>query len=366
MARISLVALAGLALVALAGLALVAWLAAAHGGGGGEKHQYRIVLAGHDAIYSAGTDGSGLAKLSDIGDYSLPSLSPDTLSVVWLRRHGLDAGDVCTSNLDGTGVRSLADGQVAPAESFGPVWLADGSRIAFSTSGYLLYFVNIDGTGLRRAYDDAPYQPLTPGVLSPDGSRILDTRQVDAHFQVFVEELVTRHETELGNLAAPFYPLQAWSPDGNRVVFLDGDQTTLHVGDIGAGTFTTIELGTLADRNVLPAWSTDGSRIALAVEDPSEPGEVRPRSSILTVNADGTDLRKIVDAGLVPYLPGPPQAALRWSPDGRQIFYVGQSESCYPGGCTPGSLYVINSDGTGETRLADALFYAVLGFQGRP
>ena len=350
-------------LVAFAGLALVTYSAAACGGG--EKHQYRIVLVGQDAIYSMEADGSGLAKLSDIGDYSLPSLSPDALSVVWLRRHGLDSGDVCTSNLDGAGIRSLADGRVAPAESFGPVWLADGSRIAFGAKG-LLYFVNIDGTGLRRAYDDAPYHPPTPGVLSPDGSRILDTRQADAHFQVFAEELVTRHDTELGNLAAPFLPLQAWSPDGNRVAFLDGDQTTLHVGDVGAGTLTAIELSTLADRNVLPTWSPDGSRIALAVERPSNPGEVRPRSSILTVNADGTDPRKIVDAGLVPYLPGPPQAALRWSPDGRRIFFVGQSERCYPGGCTPGSLFVINSDGSRETRLSDALFYAVLGFQSRP
>jgi Tol biopolymer transport system component len=365
MTRISLVALAGLALVALAGLALVVWLAAARGGGGGEKHEYRIVLVGQDAIYSVEADGSGLAKLSDIGDYSLPSLSPDALSVVWLRRHGLDAGDVCTSNLDGTGIRSLADGQVAPAESFGPVWLADGSRIAFGAKG-LLYFVNIDGTGLRRAYDDAPWQPPTPGVLSPDGSRILDTKQTDARFQVFVEELVTRHKTELGNLAAPFYPLQAWSPDGNRVAFLDRDQTTLHVGDIGAGTLTTIDLDALVDSYVLPTWSPDGSRISLAVEGPSDPGEVRPRSRILTVNADGTDLRKIVDAGRVPHLPGPPQTALRWSPDGRQIFYVGQSESCYAGGCTPGSLYVINSDGSGETRLTDALFYAVLGFVASP
>jgi len=353
----------------LAGLALVAWLAAARGGGGGEKHQHRIVLVGQDAIYSVGTDGSGLAKLSDIGDSSLPGLSPDALSVVWLGwlgRHGSDSVDVCTSNLDGTGLRSLADGQVAPAETFGPVWLADGSRVAFSTSGYLLYFVNVDGTGLHRAYDDAPYHPLTPGVLSPDGSRILDTRQADAHFQVFVEELVTRHETELGNVAAPFFPLQAWSPDGNRVAFLDRDQTTLHVGDAGAGTLTAIDLHAQVDGYVLPTWSSDGGRIALAVQGPLDPGKERPRSSVLTVNADGTDLRTIVDAGLMPHLPGPPDAALRWSPDGQRIFYVGQSERCHEGTCTPGSLYVINSDGSGETRLSDALFYAVLGFQGRP
>jgi Tol biopolymer transport system component len=335
----------------------VLWLVS--GCGGGETEPYRVIVAGSDGIYSVGMDGAGLARLSDVRHGRLPSLSPDASRVVWLCGEGQDSYDICISNLDGTDQRNLIDDRVGLSRpwSFGPVWLRDGSRVAFVAYGYL-HFVNIDGTGLTRVYDKV-HGPLTPGVLSSDGKRILDQRQANAHYEVFVTDLEDTSEVKLADIAHPFYPLQAWSPEGDKVVFVDEDQRTLHLADMQTGTLDSVSPDTRIDLDVVPAWSPDGSRVAFAAQE-------LPGSSIFTVNADGSDLKRIADADLVPRMPGPPQSAVMWSPDGQQVFYLGHSEMCAAGGCTPGFLHVVNSDGTEEMRLTGALAYGILGFQGQP
>ena len=338
-------------------LLVIVWLVSACGGG--EKEPYRVVLAGSDGIYSVGVDGAGLTRLSDVRDDRLPSLSPDASRIVWLCGEGQDSYDLCISKLDGTDQRNLTDGRVPLNRpwSFGPVWLRDGSRVAFLAHDYL-YFVNVDGTELRRVYDKV-YGDLEPGALSSDGKRILDQRQANAHYEVFAADLEDTSEVKLADFRHPFYPLQAWSPEGDKVVFVDEDGRTLHFADTRAGTLDSVSADSQINVYVLPAWSPDGSRVAFATWD-------RPGSSIFTVNADGTDLKRIADPGLVSWLPSPADSAVVWSPDGRQIFYIGHSETCAAGGCTPGFLHVVNSDGTGEMRLTGALAYGILGFQGQP
>jgi Tol biopolymer transport system component len=338
-------------------LLTVLWLVSACGGG--EKEPYRVVFAGSDGIYSVGVDGAGLARLSDVRHGRLPSLAPDASRIVWLCGEGQDSYDLCISKLDGTDQRNLTDGRVSLNRpwSFGPVWLRDGSRVAFLALDYL-YFVNVDGTELRRVYDKV-HGHLRPGALSSDGKRILDQRQANAHYEVFAADLEDISEVKLADFRYPFYPLQAWSPEGDRVVFVDDDKRTLHLADMQTGTLDSVSADTRIDSDVLPAWSPDGNRVAFAAQE-------LPGSSIFTVNADGTDLKRIADTNLVPRMPGPPQSAVTWSPDGQQVFYLGHSETCAAGGCSPGFLHVVNSDGTGDTRLTGALAYGILGFQGQP
>jgi Tol biopolymer transport system component len=341
------------------------WIVSSCGGGG--KEPYRIVLAGSDGIYSVGVHGAGLARLSDVPDDRLPSLSPDASRVVWVCGEGDYSYDICISNLDGTDQRNLTDGRVPLRRPwrFGPVWLRDGSRVAFFAYDNYVHFVNVDGTGLTRVYEKV-YGPLTVGALSSDGKRILDQRQADARFEVFVTDLEDTGEVKIADIAGPFYPLQAWSPEGDKVVFLDDDQRTLHIADMQTGTLDSVSVDTQIDLDVVPAWSPDGSCLAFAAQElPAFAAQGLPGSSIFTVNADGTDLKRIADADLVPRM-GPPHSAVMWSPDGQQVFYLGHSEMCAAGGCTPGFLYVVNSDGTGEVRLTDALAYGILGFQGQP
>src|SRR5207247_3890274 len=70
------------------------------------------------------------------------------------------------------------------------------------------------------------------------------------------------------------------------------------------------------------------------------------QGEIFTMNADGTDRRKIVDA------PPPRGGATtensspRWSPDGKHIAFARS-------GTETGEIFLVNPDGSGETKLTD-------------
>ncbi|MGH8951632.1 MAG: DUF5050 domain-containing protein [Acidimicrobiia bacterium] len=79
-----------------------------------------------------------------------------------------------------------------------------------------------------------------------------------------------------------------------------------------------------------PAWSPDGSKIAFA----STRG---PTSDIFVINSDGTGEVQLTDADGFDRRPS-------WSPDGTKILFDTTR--------IPGGIYVMNADGSEETRLA--------------
>jgi Tol biopolymer transport system component len=170
---------------------------------------------------------------------------------------------------DGSRQRKLADGCC-------PVWSPDGV-IAFRTPKGLST-INPDGTGLRM---------LTTGT--------------------------TRRRPP------------AWSPDGNRIVYvtLEG----LFVIAARGGDPTQLTRGF----DDVPDWSPNGRKIVF------ERYLVRPNGSgdaIFVVNADGSGVRQLTDSG---------QHTPVWSPGGKKIAYWGWESDFEQG------VYVMNADGSEQT-----------------
>ncbi len=117
----------------------------------------------------------------------------------------------------------------------------------------------------------------------------------------------------------------AWSPDGARVMVLDGP-------DIAIVSSDGVVQSLLAPPSfALPygfSWSPDGSRVALS----GSPDATGSESHIYVMNADGSGARQLTDD------PGFDQHP-SWSPDGRMIVFTRWADQRF-------TLYVVGSDGS--------------------
>jgi WD40-like Beta Propeller Repeat len=127
----------------------------------------------------------------------------------------------------------------------------------------------------------------------------------------------------------------AWSPDGTRLAFARYDR--IFVADRDGNNAVQLTPDTLFPNQALPRWSPDGRTILFMLGHPGD----EDGSPLLSINADGTGLRRIPvaipDGGGVTWF--------SWAPDGRRLA-VGASRGIIC--CSPDlQVWLINPDGTG-------------------
>jgi TolB protein len=195
-----------------------------------------------------------------------------------------------------------------------PAWSPTGRRIAFyrekgSGSGYGIWAMNLNGTGLQRLTD-------VPSDASP-----------------------------------------AWSPDGSMIAFqrfVDGIGIAVWLMDADGGNqrqLTTPHTTSSTEQNDWrPDWSPDGDWIAFerhVSERECDPNDCARTSDIYVTRSDGTSLRRLTKSGN--------NNEPRWSPDGRRIVFASTRARAQR---DFGDIYVMKADGTGQTRLTSAFFAA--------
>ena len=102
-----------------------------------------------------------------------------------------------------------------------PSWSAAGDRLAIAGNRHpipaildrdlhnawadkgTIFIVNRDGTGLRQLVEEAGPRALWP-ALSPDGSEVLYTQEINGHSQIFKIDVNTGVRTQLTHIAGPF------------------------------------------------------------------------------------------------------------------------------------------------------------------
>jgi Tol biopolymer transport system component/DNA-binding winged helix-turn-helix (wHTH) protein len=173
-------------------------------------------------------------------------------------------------------------------------------------------------------------------VWSPDGSRVVFWSNRDGGKEIYVMDADGSNARRLThNLAEDVNP--NWSPDGRTILFdsdRDGNQE-VYVMDADGGNQIRLTRNNAVDTTA--SWSPDGSLIAFASNRDTGPPYNPYNLDIYVMNADGSNVRRIVDDA--EYDVGP-----QWSPDGRKIlFMTGRNRNF--------DVYEMNADGTRQRNL---------------
>ena len=256
-----------------------------------------------------------IAELKDASPQFMPRWTPDgsqvVLGIINYDR-GPPEGRIYAVASDGSSLLSITEDDGEYFISHSPNVSAGSSRIAYSTYRYQergpRYFeietVALDGT-YRRKLTEGSGQDLSP-VWSPDGSRIAFVRHDD------YDKCDRPRRSGVYTMV----------PDGSAV---------RKVVDIPSQNGEGTPEGWDAWYHSGPVWSPDGQILAYVVNEREKaegkrPGEsTRPYNrnytSLYTVNADGSDLKRV---GL--FSAGSIVSSPEWSPDGQRIAFVGVAD----------------------------------------
>ncbi len=266
-----------------------------------------------------------------------------------------DFVDIYVMNADGTNEQSILTGSTGSNQCSGdggPQWSPDGARLAFSQCGTDfnadLYTMNADGTGLQRL-TNAPFLDVFPS-WSPDGTR-LTFSYGDCSSNGFIPEIFainaagTIRSRLTNNLG--FDAFSDWSPGGSTIVFASGAQgdcsgsdANIYVMDTDGGHQTKLTNG--IPLGLAPAYSPDGFKIAY-VREVFDPVRNVFSQNLYVMNADGTGQTKIGPDFSEAGNGGKPT----WSPDGTRIMFSGS----LLGFNGSNQFFVINADGTGLVQI---------------
>jgi Tol biopolymer transport system component len=262
----------------------------------------------YQGIYAINPDGTGATFLvDDYGNFGTdePAWSPDGRRLAFIsgrhKAYGL-AGEnaVYVMNADGSGLTRLTNSLAG--ESW-PAWSPNGTRIAFARwtcmnpqctqQGYsAVYTMNADGSGVTRLTDPVGIGEDAKPSWSPDGARIVFVRGTDSTLSdLYVMNADGSNVIRLTNgqfaVGTP-----AWSPDGLRIAYA---RASIYIGDFDIYVMNTdgsnvrqLTSGPAVD--LFPSWSPDGERIAFSSE-----GRSSGNAQIYLMNADGSGLTRVTD-----------------------------------------------------------------------
>ena len=266
--------------------------------------------------------GQGFDLRTVMPDGSQEEVIPTPPGTPWLHAWSPDGTRIAVSIFpNGDGDRAIwvmnADGsepvRVAAAENVSvPSWSPDGTTIAYTArleGRTEIHLVSADGTNDRIVHAEGAEGTFAvfSAKFSPDGTEILFDRGTDSGFDIFIMEVDGTGVRPLTNTGTDYDP--HWSPDGTQIAFTRQE---------------TVEVD----------------------------GQSRATSDIFVMNADGTDVRRLTDGGS-----DATNLYAEWSPDATKIAYL----AGITGG--PGSLVVMNADGSDPTVLAKG---EVLGISWQP
>jgi len=269
--------------------------------------------------------------------YQVTCRGPLVGRIVFSRDRNDESGaqDLFMVNADGTGLTNLTSDLTDPffAE---PSFSGDGRRLAAALHESVVLIDLESGAGAPEI------TPVAEGMcpaLSSDGSRMLYRGRLDDGSALPPNAIFLRHlpgsaeDTILVEGDEGIIGCAAWSPDDARIAvpveLFETSSLGIYLVPIAGGSPQLVHLD--PDRDFAQhavSWSPSGDRLAMVIA-----AREFGAQDVFAVALDGTLTN--LTRGRAGFTDSP-----SWSPDGTRLVFQGE-----------GGIYLINSDGTGLTRL---------------
>jgi dipeptidyl aminopeptidase/acylaminoacyl peptidase len=269
----------------------------------------------------------------EIREVEGPKLSPDAHWVAYTVRTTSSKGDKSEQRI---WMVPFAGGDAVPltvegVSSSHPRWSPDGKYLAFLSARHdgktQIWLLNRIG-GEAQRLTETP-QDVDTFEWSPDSKRLClvlhdaTTEELEA-----AKDKDKDKDKEAGDKSAKENKPKAQKPwvidrlqfKVDEVGYLDRRRTHLYIFHLAAKSLTQITSGDYDDAD--PAWSPDGKQLAFTSNRSSDPDR-NYNTDIWTVSADNAD--KGAHLTQITTNPGDDNAPV-WSPDGKWIAYVTQTE----------------------------------------
>jgi Tol biopolymer transport system component/predicted Ser/Thr protein kinase len=191
----------------------------------------------------------------------------------------------------------------------------DGSRVylnEFTSGGWRIAQVSSSGGEVAPVPVPAPTMALL--AVSPDGATLLvadEVGQTAFHGPLWAVPMLGGSPRRLGDAGGQ---AAAWSPDGQTIVYAEGQDLWLAKSDGSESR----KLFSAPDQTFEPAWSPDGTVIRFRVGGAA----FSTRGSLWQVSVNGADPHPLLPAWHVP----PAECCGRWSPDGKYFVFQSQDK----------------------------------------
>ena len=177
---------------------------------------------------------------------------------------------------------------------------------------------------------------------SPDGSKIAFDSDLDGDAEIYLMDPDGSNVDKLtDNAISDSRP--TWSPDGSKIAFYSDRDGDFEIYVMNSDGTSVVRLTTSALQDIDPAWSPDGTRIAFA-SIRSGTYEIYVMDSV-DADSDG----KGDNLARLTFTNTSRDSAPDWSPDGNKIVFETRRH------LVGDEIYVMNPDGSGQTRLTDNL-----------
>ena len=254
-------------------------------------------------IFTMNPDGSGARQLTfnDVND-SLPSLSPDGKRIVFVSlRDGNQ--EIYEMNSDGSAQSRLTDD---PSSDTFPAFSPDGRKIFFASDrdgDREIYKMNSDGSGTPKKLTNNAEDDTQPAV-SPVGKKIAFASHRDGSWEIYAMRADGSGQRRLTNdPSTSIEDSPDFSADGKKIAFRSPPDIYVMNAD-GSGRINLTEgegTPSVWREDVFigsPSFSPDGTRIAFHTATEFYDLNGGPQFDIFVMNSDGSGQTQITQDGV--------------------------------------------------------------------